>query len=300
MTMPRCRLPGMVYMVERRTERRVHLFRPDPSMNQVFLYCVAFAAQRTNVSLVAATLMSNHYHAVVIDHEGRVCEMMEILNALLTKTTQVLRGWVGRVFDADGPNYVELCTPGAIVEKSGYTLANPTAAGLVRFSKEWPGVRTRVNDIGQCTITVERPKTFFAEDGTMPAEVELRFELPDVLIATYGVKQARERIAEAVKKHEADARVEAAAKGWHFKGAERVRKGSPFSRATTLEVRRGLNPRYAGAKEAIQVAVARDADFRRRYALARQRWLAGERDVVWPAGTYAMKSRHNVLCEPLD
>lgn len=298
MTMPRCRLPGTVYMVERRTERRVHLFRPDAEMNQIFLYCLGVAAQETNVAIVAATLMSNHYHAVVVDRDGRICETMEILNALLTKTTQVLRGWVGRVFDGQKPSYVELCTPRAIIEKIGYTLANPTAAGLVRFSKEWPGVRTRVSDIGERTITVERPRAFFAEDGTMPAEVELSLELPEVLVEIYGVKQARSRIADAVERHEAAAQAKAEAKGWAFKGADRVRKGSPYSRAKTLEDRRQLNPRYAGEADAIEAAVARDASFRARYADARERWLAGERHVEWPAGTYAMRRRHGVRCEP--
>jgi hypothetical protein len=297
MTDARCRLPGTVYMVGRRTERRVHLFRPDSLMNQVFLYCLGVAAQKTNVSVMAANLMSNHYHVVVVDHEGRICEMMEYMNALLTKTTQVMRGWVGRVFDGEGPSYVELTTAATIVEKCGYTLANPTAAGLVRFSKEWPGVRTRVEDIGQRTLTIERPHAFFAEDGTMPAVVEIALELADVVIETYGVKQARERIGEAVARHEAKGHAEAAAKDWAFKGAERVLKSSPYSRAKTLEQRRELNPRYAGDPDAIEAAVARDADFRERYAIARERWLAGDRLVVWPAGTYAMKRRHRVPCE---
>ncbi len=278
----------------------MHLFRPDAEMNQTFLYCLGVAAQRTNVAIAAVTLMSNHYHAVVVDRDGRICEMMEILNALLTKTTQVMRGRVGRVFDADGPSYVELCTPPAIVEKIGYTLANPSASGLVRFSKEWPGVRTRVSDIGERTVIVQRPRAFFAEDGTMPAQVELGLELPETLVETYGVKQARSRIAEAVETHEAKAHTTAATKGWAFKGADRVRKGSPYSRAKTLEERHRMNPRYAGEADAIEAAVARDASFRERYASARDRWLGGERDVVWPAGTYAMKRWHQIRCEPPD
>src|SRR5690606_36082140 len=119
-----------------------------------------------------------------------------------TKTTQVMRGWVGRVFDGEGPSYVELTTPATIVDKCGYTLANPTAAGLVKYSKDWPGVRTRVGDIGRRTLKIQRPPAFFAEDGTMPAVVKIPLELAEVVIETYGVKQARERIAEAVARHE--------------------------------------------------------------------------------------------------
>ena len=298
MSAPGCRLPGTTYMIGRRTERRVHLFRPDRVMDQIFLYCLGVALSETGVSLSGVVLMSNHYHAIVTDREGRIPALMERLNTLLTKATQVHRGWIGRVFDAQGPSYVELLTANAVVEKLGYVLTNPSAAGLVRFSKEWPGVRTRVGDIGQRTLRIERPHVFFAEDGVMPEAVEIPLEMPDMLVQVFGVEQSRRRIAEAVARHEANAQAEADAKGWAFKGADRVRKSSPYSRAKTLEERGRLNPRYAGDADAIRSAVRRDRGFRERYAAARERWLAGERDVEWPAGTYAMKRRHNVPCAP--
>lgn len=123
------RLPAKVYMVGRRTERRVHLFRPDPLMNKVFLYCLAVAARKTKVSVMAAALMSNHYHAVVVDHDGRISEFTERFHLLLTKATQVYRGWIGKVFDSAKPSYVELLTPAAIIDKCGYTLANRPLRG---------------------------------------------------------------------------------------------------------------------------------------------------------------------------
>jgi len=224
MTDVRCRLPGKVHMVGRRTERRVHLFRPDPLMNQVFRYCLAVAARETNVSVMAATLMSNHYHAVVIDHDGRISEFTERFHLLLTKAMQVYRGWIGKVFDSAKPSYVELLTPAAIIDKCGYTLANPTAAGLVRYSKDWPGVRTRVSEIGEATMRVERPPMFFVEDGKMPEAEEMPLAMAEQVIHVYGVKQARERIADAVARHEAKGHAEAAAKGRAFKGAGLVLK----------------------------------------------------------------------------
>ena len=285
-------------MIDRRTERRVHLFRPDAAMNQVFLYCLGYALARTAVRLVAATLMSNHYHLVVIDTEGRIAEFTERLNCLLTKTTQALRGWQGRVFDAAGPNYTELLTVDAVVNEVAYTIANPTAAGLVRFSNEWPGVRTRVNDIGTRKLIVDRPSAFFAEDGTMPERVELRFEMPEALLNAYGLEQARVRLAEAVEQKENEAQAKVAAEGWAFKGADRVRCSSPYARATTFEERHRLRPRYAssGDDDALKAAIARDAEFVAQYALCRERWLGGERDLTWPAGTYAMRRWHHVRC----
>src|SRR5690606_21058138 len=135
----------------------------------------------------------------------------------------------------------------------------------------------------------------------MRAGLDLQSPTPGgVGTATGGVKQTRERIADAVARHEAKGHAEAAAKGWAFKGADRMLKSSPYSRAKTLEDRRKLNPRYAGDAESIKTAVAREAVFRERYAAARERWLAGDRHVVWPAGTDAMKRRHRVPCEMPD
>ncbi len=298
MTASRCRLPGMAYMITRRTERRVHLFRPDRLMNQVFLYCLGCAARDSHVQLVAATLMSNHYHLVVVDRRGQVTKLTERLNGLLTKATQAMRGWQGSVFDGQKPNYTELLTPEAVVEKVAYTIANPTAAGLVRFAKDWPGVRTRVSDIGGHAVTVERPPAFFAEDGTMPESVELRFEMPDALLEAHGLEGARSRIAEAIEKKEDEARAEVKAAGWSFKGGNRVRKSSPYARAKTFEERGRLNPRYAsgGDADVLNAAIERDAEFLSRYAACRDRWLGGERHVVWPAGTDAMRRWHGVRC----
>jgi hypothetical protein len=98
--------------------------------------------------------------------------------------------------------------------------------------------------------------------------------------------------------YEQKARAEVAAAGWSFKGADRVLKSSPYARAVTFEERHKLNPRYASAgdEEALDAAIERDAEFVAQYAAARERWLAGERDVVWPAGTNAMRRWHRVPC----
>lgn len=154
-----------------------------------------------------------------------------------------------------------------------------------------------MSEIGEATVRVERPPMFFAEDGKMPEVAKMPIAMAEQVLHVYGLKQARERIADAVARHETRGHAEAAAKGWAFRGAE---KSSPYSRAKTLEDRRKLNPRYAGDAESIKTAIAREAVFRAHYAAARERWLAGDRHVIWPAGTDAMKRRHRVPCEMPD
>ena len=52
-------------MVTRRCTQRTFLLRPDEVTNQVFLYCLAYAAQKTGVQVLYAMVMSNHHHAIV-------------------------------------------------------------------------------------------------------------------------------------------------------------------------------------------------------------------------------------------
>jgi hypothetical protein len=52
------RRPGTYYTIGRRTERRVHLFRPDAVIGRLFLYCLGVALAQTGVVLVAVVLMA--------------------------------------------------------------------------------------------------------------------------------------------------------------------------------------------------------------------------------------------------
>jgi putative transposase len=295
---PQPRPAGTMWEITRRTERRVFLFRPDAQMDHVFLYALGVAAQRTGVVIISAVLMSDHYHAVVLDVHGTLNNFTQLLNWMLTKATQALRGWQGAVFDRQGPSPMEILTSAALLKRIGYVAANPVAAGLVAHGDLWPGVRSSVHDIGGAPRSITRPNIFFAVDGTAPESVELRFELPPALVEEHGIDGAKAAIASAIEGAEDSARKHWEKERRPFKGVRAVRKTSPYDRATTYEQRHRLRPRYAcgGDREALLAAIARRREFVRLYADARERWLRGERDVVWPAGTWAMRRFHNVRC----
>ena len=58
--LPRQFFSGTTYFVTRRTVQRTYLVRPSPQLNQIFLYCLACAAERFGVEVHAFCLMSNH------------------------------------------------------------------------------------------------------------------------------------------------------------------------------------------------------------------------------------------------
>jgi len=69
---PRPVLEGTTYMITRRTTQRQFLLKPSALTNQIFLYCLAVAAERTSVVLHAVCVLSNHYHLVATDPLGRI------------------------------------------------------------------------------------------------------------------------------------------------------------------------------------------------------------------------------------
>ncbi len=119
MTLPRCILPGVTYLVTRRSLRRHFLFRPDDEMNELFRYCLAVMAERHGVEVHAAVLMSTHEHLVLSDPRGVLPCFLQQLHRLVALGTKVLRKWEGAVWDHERPSVVELRTEDAILEKIG-------------------------------------------------------------------------------------------------------------------------------------------------------------------------------------
>ena len=71
----------------------------------------------------------------------------------------------------------------------------------------------------------------------------------------------------------------------------------PKTRATSSEPRRKLRPIVACrnlVRRLVELAFFRE--FRIAYARMRSRWMAGDRNVVFPAGTYLLRVIHGVPC----
>jgi hypothetical protein len=93
------------------------------------------------------------------------------------------------------------------------------------------------------------------------------------------------------------ARAEVKARGWRILRAARVRRLSPYRRATSFELLRDRNPTFAvgrGQRKVFFEAVAELRAFRRAYRQALEQWRAGLRSVVFPQGTWGMCRVHGV------
>ena len=297
MSRPRQILPGSTYLITRRTLRRHFLLRPDSEMRAIIIYLLAVCAERNGIRVHAFCAMSTHLHVVLTDTRGELPRFLEQFHRLVGLCTKVLRKWEGCTWDHQQTSVVRLETPEVILDKIGYVLANPVASGLVRYARDWPGAKSRVNELGGGHIRAKRPTVYLdATSDQWPDEADLELALPsylDARDATAWVDGVKQSVAE----HEARGREVVAENGWKFLGAERAETVSPYDRTTSFEPLRECNPTFASGAAAggYAAAVAALREFRAAYVAAMERWRAGVRDAVFPAGTWWMARVHSAV-----
>jgi putative transposase len=299
MTLPRRVVPGMIQMLTRRVLRCTYLLRPDRKLNQLCLYLLAIYCERYGIELHAAVFMSTHEHLIVTDRQGRIPDFLRDYHREVALGTKVLRRWEGTMWDGEPTSRVQLCTPQAVIEKLAYVMANPVDAALVHRAEDWPGIMTLPHELGTKTWTVERPDFYFDPDNPQwPKTATLRLTMPKT---PWAEEEVRQRVAQELKHLESQAHKQVRAKGWRVFGRGAVLRSSPYERATSWEPLRSLNPSIAvgrGQRQVFFRAVKFLQAFRRAYSQALDKWRQGNRDVIFPAGTWQMSWLHGAQVAP--
>jgi REP element-mobilizing transposase RayT len=287
---PRRILPGETYLITRRCYQRTFRLRPSAETNRIFLYCLAFAAERTGVLLHAACVMSNHHHLVVSDPRGVLPDFLRELHRLTAKALNASQGQWENLWAAEPCNVVRLITDEDVEDKIAYVVANPVAGGLVKQPEQWPGVVAW----GEKKLRVERPKSYFQEEGTCPQTLTLSFERPRSLDGRpAGLREWKERVGRTIEAKVAEAHRKVVQAGREFLGRAQVLAESFIRRAQTYEVRFGVSPTFAAKAHSVREALGRaERYFRKRYQRALAEWKQGVRAVVFPAGTWWMVVVH--------
>lgn len=290
-------IPKRAYLVTRRCTQRQFLLRPDDETNNAFVYCLGYAAKRTGVEIVAFVANSNHYHAVVIDVEGRIPHFLESFHKLLAKHQNALRGRWENMWSSEQTSLVELVDDQDILDKTVYTLCNPVKDHSVERMHEWPGALSDTATLEGKTLTAQRPTRFFRKEGKMPEQIELSCVRPPGL-RDIPVEEYRSRLTDAINKVEADARCERLATGRRVAGRQNILDREPTDRPRSHEPRRELNPRVAAKDVWTRVeALVRQKAFRGAYATSRESWLRDKR-ALFPPGTWWLQKFAGAVCEP--
>jgi len=94
MSRPRPVLPGVIAMSTRRTTLRHFLLHPDSdgTSQNIFLYCLAYAARKFGIRVHAIVVMSTHYHAILSDPRGLFPDFKREFHRLLANAIKCHRG----------------------------------------------------------------------------------------------------------------------------------------------------------------------------------------------------------------
>ena len=296
MTQPRPVEPGGVSVVSRRTAQRQFLLTPSAVVNDTFEYCLGIAARRHGVKVHAYVVMSNHYHIVLTDVEGRLPSFMEWLNGKIAKALNCHYGRCENFWSSDPYSRVDLLDREAVYRMFVYTLANPVKAGLVKRASDWPGAKSRTLRQGRQVVVTKRPSYYFREKNSLEEQSSFDVSKPgDFCDMTYD--EFGKSLEDALRFEEEEAAVLRREKGRRVVGAKVILSQSPYDLPKTAACRGQLNPRVAAGCKQLRSdklkALARWIDA---YKEALEEFMAGARDVIFPAGTYLMRVRYAVRC----
>lgn len=281
----------------RRCAQRQFLLAPGQVTNAIFDYCIAEAAKRFGIGLVAWCAMSNHYHAVVHDPKGVLPAFLEHFHKMVAKVMNARWGRWENFWSTEETCVTRLVSHQDVFDAVVYVLANPLAADLVDRFTDWPG-SSAFGYLGGKQTKHARPKYYFREDGAMPLSATLAATLPSRITKHESRAAWNARLRKALAQREKTLRDARNAQKRRLAGRKTVLRLVHTDAPKTTAIRRKLKPAIACKdpdRRATELAALRE--FRARYKIARLSWSAGHRRVEFPSGTYRLRA-FGVRCAP--
>jgi putative transposase len=126
---------GAWHHVMNRGIDRAPVFCTDDD-RQIFLQCLAAAAERYGLQVHAYCLLGNHFHLLVLSEEGRLSDGMRFLAARFTQRINYRDNRDGPIFRGRFAS-VMIKNDAHLVRASRYIHRNPIEAGLVTRPENW-------------------------------------------------------------------------------------------------------------------------------------------------------------------
>jgi hypothetical protein len=298
MSQPRPVVPGRCYLLTRRCSERRFLMRPDRETVNAWIYCLALAAQRHGLDVVAVGACANHHHVVAVDRRGELPAFLQYFHRLFAAHQNALRGrWEAFWCATEQTSAVELVDPDAVVDKAVYAIVNPVKDFIVDRVHHWPGPDALTAIVEGVPLVASKPGRFFRPDGELPDTVSLPFVRPPGL-EHLSQHEYAELLRARVVQAEAQARAERIGRGIRVLGRKAVLRQHWNDRPASREPRRQLSPRLACRDKWRRIeSLQRNKRWLHAYRAARARWLAGEPEVAFPPGTWWLARHAAVTCE---
>ena len=295
MSAPNPRHANVTYLVTRRTSQRLMRLLPrGKALKQLIRYAIFNAASVHSVEIHAFCVLSTHIHLVCTDTLGNIPDFMHDALQLISRAANHLHGVKGELWDGRSPNYVALPAEGSAAEQTTYeklvyTIVNPVEAILVKSCQQWPGVITTPGRTVRSGRAI-RPKTAFFRRSKLPTSVDFKLTIPPAL-AHLRPEAFRQELGRRVAEAEARIVADARKAGKRFLGVRNLLRLDRFSAPGKNRERLGDRvPTIADRDpERRRARIRALQDFRRAYAKARDEWIRGLGEVLFPAGTFKLR-----------
>jgi len=290
--------PGVTYLVTKKTTDDLFLIVPSEVVNEILTYTLVLMSCRYGVLVHGYCFMSNHLHLLVTDVRAELPSFMQQFLSQTSKALQVATGVERPIWNSEPYSAIALLDLDAAERKIVYTLLNPTRAGLTEPT-EWPGVTSAGLRFGQ-VITAKRPKVYFSARYRPESVSMVLAPLPQPFdrFREGGPEEDMSEEDRAAAERESEARIQALleteleethreleAEGKSLAGPERVLKTSRETRGSHPV--RNRRPRFA-TRDPLRLAQALydRHEFAKKHEKARQRYVSGHHQAVFPPGTY--------------
>jgi putative transposase len=280
--------------VTRRCSEQRFFLTPSAKTNHMFAFCLAWACRVYGVQLHAFCVMSNHWHAVLTDVEGRLPEFMAHVHKYVAKCLNLSLNRRENLWSAQPYNAIVLHTEAEVLDKMVYTLGNPVNAGLVRKASEWPGLCS-ASRAYRSLRSVVRPREFFRAQGPVDVRCQLQVTAP-AHFESMGNQAFQTLLEESLAEYERQCRLE---RSGAFLGVKRILAQSPFAVPPRPQKHFGRHVLLAGkSREVLRAGIERLKAFVQSYREAFLQFKAGNRTTLFPPGTYWMRLHASVCCAP--
>ncbi len=277
-------LPGCFYMVTRRTFEGIFRCAPLDEINEILLFCLAYAASKYKIEVHGFSFMSNHFHLIVRDPKQNLSGFMHWLSLFSSKSINFYLGrrgiiWSPEPFSSQELHYIE-----DILDKLVYTLCNPTQAGIVQDLSDWIGnISLPEHYRNDFTFEAKRPKFFKESSKKIPKTATLKLCVPP------GFKDRESFINELenmIKIRCLEISRERNVEGKGFIGKENICL-DPHYRPDNPYIESEISPRLACKDKENRIKLLEGMIlFWKEHEDSRQRVLEGVKDVTFPYGTY--------------
>jgi putative transposase len=291
-TQPRAIFPGTTFMLTRRCTQRQFWLSPTRLAKQIWLYALAYCAQKHEILIHCFNVLSNHHHVEGTDERGTLPDFARDFHRLVAAATNASYARWENLFDNAKASYVTLFDEAAVREKTAYILTNPVKDDLVARARHWPGAWTPPRLLAGGKLRVKRPPIFFSK--TMPEELVLELTIPPAF-AHMDPREYRAMVARDVAAVEREREAVRTRTGRRVLGKKAILRQSPSDRPKTREPRRQLSPRVMAIDKWKRIeALQQNAAFLAAYHQAHELWRAGDHSALFPYGTFLLARCHCV------